>query len=149
VRLQFGISKHEFAIVVAVVAVSSATLLLRMPHIQAESERLEVEQTVRNIRVGVQHVIGEHIINGQEYRIAEVANFNPIELLEHEPTGYDPKRTRPEQAGEWAYDRESRELAYRPKFPAEFSGVQELRWSWSPVVDAVGHPVAIHLVAIN
>lgn len=146
---QSGVTKLEFAIAIGVIATLTTVLLLRLPYLQAESERLEVEQTVRNIRVGVLQAIGEHVIHGQENRITEVVSSNPIELLETEPAGYRRGTSKPKQTGEWAYDRSTRELAYWPRFPDSFTGATELRWVYAPIVDSSGRAVGAHLVALN
>jgi len=120
-----------------------------MPHFQAETERMEVDQTIRSIRIGIQQAIGEHIMTGQEYRIAEVASENPIELLENEPSGYRRGAPQPLQPGEWTYDPVSRQLAYRPRFRETFAGAAELRWAYVPVVDSGGDVVNVRLAEFN
>jgi len=149
VRFQGGIGTYEFAISICIVATLIAVLLLRIPNLQAESERMEVAQTVRNLRLSVLQAISEHVMHGQEYRIAEVASSNPIDLLETEPAGYMRGASSPTRGGEWTYDSARRQLAYRPLFPASFGGASELRWIYAPIVDTSGHAVGAHLVELN
>ncbi|MCK9389888.1 MAG: hypothetical protein M0Q22_16045, partial [Sulfuritalea sp.] len=117
--------------------------------IEAEAERTEVNLTVRNIRVGIQLAIGERIMRGEEERISEVAQANPVEFLGHPPRDFNASARAPEASGQWAYDPLRRELAYRPRLPGAFDGVEELRWRYVARFDSSGRTIGATLVALN
>ncbi len=146
---QRGVSKFEFALTVAIFGVLAAVLMQRLSAIQSAAERTEVDLTVRNIRVGIQLAIGEHIMRGEEQRIGEVAQASPVDFLGHRPRGFNAIATEPEASGEWAYDRLRRELAYRPRQPQAFGGAEELRWRYVARIDPSGRTVGASLVALN
>jgi len=147
-KRQRGGSKFEFAVVVAIFGVLATLLMVRLYAIQAEAERTEVDLTVRNIRVGIQLAIGEHIMRGEEGRVGEVAQASPIDFLGHRPRGFNAGRF-PEESGQWAYDPLSRELAYLPRLPEAFAGATELRWRYVARFDAAGRTVGASLVGLN
>jgi type II secretory pathway pseudopilin PulG len=145
---QRGASKFEFAVTVAIFGVLAVALLVRLNAIQAEAERTEVDLTVRNIRVGIQLAIGERIMRGDEGRIIEVVEANPIDFLGHKPRGFSAGRTA-EVAGQWAYDPIRRELSYVPRLPEAFADARELRWRYVARLDLSGKAVGASLVGLN
>lgn len=147
-KRQHGASKFEFAVTVAIFGVLAVLLLARLNAIQAEAERTEVDLTIRNIRVGIQLAIGEHIMRGEESRILEVAQASPVDFLGHRPRGFNQGRTA-EASGQWAYDPIGRELSYLPRFPEAFAGAGELRWRYVAHIDASGRTVGAGLVGLN
>ncbi|KAF0163012.1 MAG: Uncharacterized protein FD157_3530 [Rhodocyclaceae bacterium] len=147
-KLQRGASKFEFAVTVAIFGVLATALLVRLNAIQAETERTEVNLTVRNIRVGIQLAIGERIMRGEEERIIEVAQASPIDFLGHRPRGFSDGRTA-EVSGQWAYDPVRRELSYLPRLPEAFPGATELRWRYVARFDSSGRTVGASLVGLN
>jgi type II secretory pathway pseudopilin PulG len=147
-RRQRGASKLEFAVTVAIFGVLATALLLRLNVIQEDAERTEVDLTVRNIRVGIQLAIGERIMRGEEYRIAEVAAASPVDFLGHRPRGFREGRT-PSGPGQWSYDAANRELVYFPRLPQAFADATELRWRYVARNDSSGRPVGASLVGIN
>jgi len=151
-KRQCGASKFEFAVTVVILVVLAAVLLVRLTAIEAEAERTEVNLTVRNIRVGIQLAIGERIMRGEEDRIGEVAQASPVDFAVaysgDRPHSFSAGRF-PEAPGQWAYDPASRELAYRPRLPEAFDGVEELRWRYVARFDASGKAVGAALVRLN
>ena len=147
-KLQRGASKLEFVVVVIILGVLAAMLLTRLNAVEADLERIEVDLTVRHIRAGIQVAVGEHIMRGEEYRIAEVAQANPIDLLGERPRRFNEGLTA-ETAGQWAYDPGRRELNYLPRIPSAFGGAEVLRWRYEAKLDPSGKTVGIRLVRLN
>ncbi|MCX7164929.1 MAG: hypothetical protein NTV11_01470 [Rhodocyclales bacterium] len=145
---QRGASKFEFAVTVAILGILAAVLLVRLNAIQIEVERTEVDLTVRRIRAGIQIAIGEHIMRGEEARIAEVARASPMDFLGERPRRFIEGPTA-EAAGQWAYDPVLRELSYMPRSPEAFADATELRWRYVAHVDPLGRTVGASLVALN
>lgn len=140
-RAQRGIGKFEFVIVVIIIGVVSLLLAERLNHIEMEAERTEVDLTIRNIRVGIQLAVGEHVMHGEDARIAEIAEIadaSPVDFLGYLPRGFRAEASYPEAAGEWAYNIPRRELAYRPRLPKAFDGREELRWRYERRLAADG-----------
>lgn len=147
-KRQLGSNKFEFAITVMIFGVLATALLARLNAIQEEAERTEVELTVRNIRVGIQLAIGEHIMRGEEDRIGEVAQASPVDFLGHKPRGFTEAKL-PEAPGQWTYDPVRRELGYQPRIPGAFADATELRWRYVARVDSSGRTIGVSLVGIN
>lgn len=110
--LPLGVS----AVVIGLLAV---WLLRALEDVEARAEKLMVELTVRNIRTGLQLALGEALLHGREREIAGWAGVNPLRWLGREPPGYRGECTTRQaqglEAGAWCFDRERRELAYRPR----------------------------------
>lgn len=141
-----GSGLYEFFLLIALIAVLAGSLLARLDAVQGEAERLEVELTVRNIRVGMQLAIGELIMHGQEARIAELARRRPIDFLGRTPRGYIETAGIAGNAGEWRWDGDARRLSYRPHHPAEFDGAGTLRWQVLARTDSTGRVVGVSFV---
>lgn len=148
-KRQRGASKFEFAVTVAILGFLAAVLLVRLTAIEAEAERTEVDLTVRNIRVGIQLAIGERIMRGQEERINEVAQASPLDFLGNRPRGFNEGARMPEGPGQWTYDPLRRELAYQPRLPQAFDGIEELRWRYVARFDSSGKAIGAALVRLN
>jgi type II secretory pathway pseudopilin PulG len=147
-KRQRGSNKFDFAITVVIFSVLATALLVRLNAIQEEAERTEVQLTVRNIRVGIQLAIGERIMRGEEGRIVEVAQANPVDFLGHKPRGFTDARA-PEAPGQWSYDPVRRELKYQPRIPGAFADATELSWRYVARVDSSGRTVGISLEGLN
>ncbi len=145
---QRGVSKLEFAVVVAILGILAAVLLTRLNTIEADLERIEVDLTVRHIRSGIQVAIGEHIMRGEEHRIAEIAQASPVDFLGELPRRFNEGLTA-EASGQWAYDPNRRELSYLPRIPSAFGGAEKLRWRYESRLDRSGKTVGISLVKQN
>jgi hypothetical protein len=145
---QRGASKFEFAVTVAILGILASVLLVRLSALEAEAERVEVNLTVRNIRVGIQLAIGERIMRGEEGRIIEVVRASPIDFLGELPRGFSRGRTA-ETSGQWAYDPVDRELSYIPRSPQAFAEATVLRWRYVARTDASGRTVGASLIALN
>lgn len=120
---QTGASKLEFSLVVTLVAILGGLLLNRLVALEAGTERLAVDLTVRNLRVGLALAKGERIMAGREDRLAELLDWNPAAFL-----------GRPDLGPGWHYDPASRLLSYRPRQPEAFAGRSELHWRLTAVV---------------
>lgn len=125
---QQGLSKLEFAVVVAVVAVLAAVLLTSLADVQGEAERAEVDQTVTNIRAGIRMAVNEHMVRGQADSLDKILNSNPIKFLGTDPRGYVGETAVTGAPGSWRFDPSARILVYRARQPEMFDGQAELRW---------------------
>ncbi len=128
--LQLGMS----AVVISLLAL---WLLQALEETEVRAEALMVELTERNMRTGLALAMGEALLHGREREIASWAGANPVRWLGHEPQGYRGECGRPAQElgeGEWCFDRERRELVYRPRHdirrqPGQGAGGKDvLRW---------------------
>lgn len=123
-----GGGKFEFLLVVALFGILAAALLDRLVGIEQAAERTEVDLTLRNMRVGLQLAVGERLMRGQEHRLAELVDTNPVGLLGRLPAGYRGETAISAGPGTWNFDPASHTLAYRPRQPEVFGGRAELRW---------------------
>lgn len=148
-RRQRGLGLLEFAVVAALFGVLALTLLERLTELEQDGERLEVELTVRNMRVGLQLAIGEKLMRGEEDRLAELLGMNPVSFLGRLPQGYvEEVGAGGTVPGAWRYDEKSRVLAYRPRQPEAFGGRDELRWKMRSVGLLNGRVVGLRLAEL-
>ena len=124
---QRGSGMLEFLLVLVVFGLLASALLARLIVIEQGAERTEVELTVRNIRVGLQLAVGEHLMRGQEDSLGELLELNPVSLLGRLPRGYVDAAT-DAGPGSWRFDPKTRILAYRTRQADAFEGRDELRW---------------------
>lgn len=101
------------------VAFLAAWLLAALDEAEERAERLAVELTIRNIRTGMQLAMGEAMMHQRESEIASWVGSNPVRWLGAPPDGYRGECTAAEAdalpAGGWCFEREHRELVYRPR----------------------------------
>lgn len=143
-----GFSKLEFAVAVAVLGLLAPVLLLRLNAIQTEAERTEVDITVRNIRAGIRMAESERILRGEENRIIEIVQANPIDFLARSPDGTAGASVA-DPSAQWNFDAARRELVYRPRSPDAFGGATELRWRYVARVDSAGRTIGAGLIRLN
>jgi hypothetical protein len=123
-------------------------LLQRLETVQEEAESTALDLTIRNIRTGMQLAQGELIMHGEDGRITELAQSNPVRFLGKLPDGYEGEAVSPEQPGGWTYNPTLHELAYKPRLAPAFAGRPELRWRYMPVL-ADGQIRGLRLEAMN
>jgi hypothetical protein len=136
-----GATKLEFLVVLIVFGILAALLLERLVAVEHETERLEVDLTLRHIDIGLKLAVGERIMRGEEARIAELAVANPLDFLERSPR----EAADIARAGRWRYDAAKRVLSYRPRQPAAFGGRARLEWRLASQADALGRTVGLRL----
>ncbi len=107
----------QFSVIVAVVGILATELLDTLRYTQEQTEKLVVESTIRNISAGLLAAVAERMFRGQDGRIRELLETNPVIWLEKPPAGYlgefssGPLEVPP---GAWFFDQTSKELKYRP-----------------------------------
>lgn len=136
-----GATKLEFLVVLIVFGVLAAILLDRLIALEHETERLEVDLTLRHIDIGLKLAVGERIMRGEETRIAELAAANPLDFLAT-PRDAAAAAARAER---WRYDAASRVLSYRVRQPTAFGGSESLSWRFASRTDASGRTVGLRL----
>lgn len=146
---QHGIDKFEFLVIVAIAGVAALVLLDRLLEMERESERTEVMLTIRNIRVGLQLAVGEHLMRGQEDRLPEILEADPTVFLGRLPRGYTATGNVIRYPGSWGFDPTSRILSYRPRQPEAFGGAIELRWMLAGQRSSYGRMVGIRLESLS
>lgn len=132
-RRQAGLGKFEFAVVLAIFGVLATLLLDRLVELEHETERIEVDLTLRHIDIGLKLAIGERMMRGEETRIPALLEANPLDFL-----------GTPAAQG-WSYDAGSRTLGYRPRQPEAFGGRARLEWRYAGRTDELGRTVGLRL----
>lgn len=127
-RRQRGASKFEFALIIALVGCVSLFLAARLKGLEEAGERMEVELTIRNMRVGLQLAIGERIMKGEEAGLQELIGANPVSFLGRTPARYREDDGVAAEPGDWWFDPVSRTLGYRPRQAEAFGSMARLRW---------------------
>lgn len=115
---------------------------------QAEMELAQVSIIVRNIRSGLQIAIGERLMRGEDTRLAELLQANPLRFLGRQPEGYIGETAVADGAGSWRFDPTTRLLEYRPRHPDAFGGRSELHWRVDATGIAAGRPIGMRLDAV-
>jgi hypothetical protein len=151
-----GFTWLEFWLSLLVVFGVAMLLLRSLLAVQAAAERTAVEMTVMNLRSVLRVQIAQAVIRGEEARLPALAGANPVQWLQDKPVGYRGEGSSADVArlpgGGWLFDRERRELVYRPlsseelKWPA--GGQKVLRWQVR-MGTATGLMRGIDLVAVE
>lgn len=136
-RRQHGLGKLEFAVVLAIFGILATLLLSRLVALEHDTERLEVSLTLRHIQVGLKLAIGERMMRGEDARIPELLQRNPLDFLAQQKVGAG------ETAGHWQYEPASHTLRYRPRQPEAFAGHTQLEWRYTSHVDELGRTVGL------
>jgi len=154
-KRQTGFGKFEFAVVLAIFGVLATLLLGRLIALEQATERLEVELTVRHINTGIKLAVADAIMRGEEMRIAELADANPLEFLAPKvgaggtaQPGAANTGTAPTLAG-WHYTTDSRTLNYRTRQPEAFDGREQLAWRYISHTDELGRSAGLRLKALK
>ena len=134
-----GLGKFEFAVVLVIFGTLATLLLDRLVALERETERLEVDLTIRHIHVGLKLAIGERMMRNEEARIPELLQRNPLEFLDQQKVGAGGT------AGGWHYDATRRILDYRPRQPEAFAGRTRLEWRFTGHIDEFGRNVGLRL----
>lgn len=142
---QRGLGKFEFAVVVALLGILAAVLLDRLVELERQAERLEVDLALRNLHIGLKLAVSEKVIRGEEARIGELLDANPLDWLGAAPAKLGAGETAPR----WRYDPATHTLSYRPRQPAAFSGREELAWHLEPIRDAAGRTTGITIETLK
>lgn len=143
---QRGIGKFEFAFLVALIGILALALLVRLQRVEESAERLEVNLTVRNIGVGLQWAIGERMMHGEDHRLGELLDADPVMLLGHRPQRYGDAPAGP---GSWWFDAQTRTLGYQPRQPSAFGGQARLYWRIVAQGTLGGRVVGLRLVPLG
>jgi hypothetical protein len=145
---QEGTGKFEFLFVVALIGILGGALMARLIGIERESERTEVDLTVRNMRVGLSLAVGERMMRGRDDSLPELLAANPVSFLGWEPRGYENENGDGAVPGEWYFDPKTRTLAYYPRQPEAFDGRQRLRWKLAAQGSLKGRIVGMRLESL-
>jgi hypothetical protein len=107
------------AVTIVAILLLMGWLLAALQEAEERAEKLMVELTWRNMRTGLQIAVGEALMSGRDGEIAGWEGSNPVRWLGAEPGGYRGECTarfaRELPKGAWCFDRERRELVYRPR----------------------------------
>lgn len=148
-RCQSGASKFEFALVIALVGCVSLVLATRLKGLEEAGERMEVELTIRNMRVGLQLAMGERIMKGEEARLEELIGANPVGFLGRTPARYREGDGTDAGPGDWWFDPARRTLGYRPRQAEAFGATAALRWQVRARGRLGGRVVGLGLEAVG
>ena len=135
-----GLTKFEFVLTLAVIAVLVWFALERLQWVEEYSEMTVVDATVRNVASGLRYAMSEAIIEGREGSVGGWTGSNPATWLAQRPAGYlgefagTPAAV---AAGDWWFDSVQRQLCYLPKLAAHLvAGASSGELCWR--VEAAG-----------
>ena len=120
-RLCYYANKNwiQRAVLLVIIGLFVMGLLSVLDEAKQRTEEQMVSLTVRNMRTGLQLAMGEALMHQRESELATWVGSNPVRWLNTAPEGYrgecsgDQRRNL--AAGEWCFERDRRELVYRPR----------------------------------
>lgn len=118
-----GFSMLELVVVVALVAVLSGFLLVRVLPLIGQAERIAFLQTRQQIQSALLLEAAERVARGESATLAELTGENPMQLLLEPPANYFGTWSETGAALKrraWYYDPRENRLVYRPGRQAKF-----------------------------
>ncbi len=104
------------AVTIVAILLLAGWLLAALQEAEERAEKLMVELTWRNMRLGLRIATGEALMSGRDGGIAGWEGSNPVRWLGAEPGGYRGECGAGElPTGAWCFDSERRELVYHPR----------------------------------
>ncbi|WP_301100627.1 hypothetical protein [Propionivibrio sp.] len=139
-RLDYYTGSRWFqgALVLALIGVLASGLLSALSDARERAERQWVDLLIRHMRTGMQLAMGMAIMQQRGGEMASWVDSNPVRWLDSLPQGYRGECSIDESgalsAGEWCFERDRRELVYRPQHSdhlhmlPEGGACSQLRW---------------------
>ncbi len=157
--LGYYAASHWFqsAVVFAMLGLLALVLLRTLNDVEAQAERQMVELTLRNMRTGMRFAAAEALMRQRESEIAAWAGSDPTRWLEVPPAGYrgecSAEDLRKIPVGAWCFERDSQQLAYRPRDTKRLRGPDDglpcdlLAWRVVRIADRSGSsgPVGVRI----
>ncbi len=122
-RLGYYAASHWFqgAVLLAVLALIFNGLMSALNDASERAEKQGVELTIRNMRTGMKLAMGEAMMQQREGEMAAWVGSNPVRWLGAPPGAYrgecSVEERRNLSGGEWCFERNRRQLLYRPHRP--------------------------------
>lgn len=118
-------SRLELLVAAVLIAIVAALLLERLTRYQEYAEKAVMEATIAHMRSGLRVRVAELIIAGSLAQLQQVRQENPVGWLETPPANYLGEIPAAAAApGNWYFDRDARELVYRPRHTRFFEPLQ-------------------------
>lgn len=119
-----GFTLLELVVVVLIIGILAAVFLNRVLFYQEQAEKIVMETTARNIRIGLRTQLADMMIHNRQSEIPLLAGKNPINWLASKPGDYlgEYNGPKPEemQISGWYFDREDKTLVYLPDMVEHF-----------------------------
>lgn len=136
-----GFTLLELVVVAVVVGILAAVFLNRVLFYQEQAEKIVMETTARNIRIGLRIRLAGMMIHNRQSEISLLAGENPINWLASRPGNYlgEYSGSKPEemQASGWYFDVKEKTLVYLPDmveyFQPDPAGRKRVRYRVAPV----------------
>lgn len=113
---QRGVSRFEFSVAVAILAILAGVLLERVAFYQEQAELVAVQEVAANIRAALDVKMSQAQLPGRAVDPGLLAAQNPIALLDRKPANYLGEYFSPDNnelpAGNWYFDRHDKTLIY-------------------------------------
>lgn len=127
-----GISRFEFAVTAAIVAILAVVLLQRILYYQEEAERAQVRHLIGDLRTVLRMKTAELEVKSHGPEQALLAGQNPMLWLPEKPSNYLGEYYGPAdddiESGNWYFDTKKRELVYVLRHGKFFVTAESNRW---------------------
>lgn len=136
-----GFTLLELIVVAAVIGILAAVFLNRVLFYQEQAEKIVMETTARNIRIGLRIRLADMTIHNRQSEIPLLAGENPISWLASKPGDYlgeyDGPKPEEMQVSGWYFDVKDKTLVYLPDMAEYFqpdpAGRKRVRYRVAPV----------------
>lgn len=148
---QAGFTLLELVIVITLVIVLFLTAWNRLVPLRGDAEAAHVIGVVGNLESALGIVASETVLHGGLESLAELADSNPMALLQQTPGNYLADRPGEIPPGAWYFDRDSATLRYRVRFPQYLAGAPPApaELGWRIHVTGDDQPTGVRLVALD
>ena len=112
--LSTGFTLFELIVVICVAGVLAAAAIERLLYYQELAEKAAMESVLAGTKMGLQIRMAELIITGNQARMAELEQENPMRWLDEPPASFAGDYRVPARGGSWYFARDARQLVYVP-----------------------------------
>lgn len=124
--IERGFTLIELVVVVIIVALLITVAIARLLSLAADAERVAMETTLGTLRSALGMKFAEHVVRQDMNGLQALAGSNPMDRLAELPVNYLGAFDRADAAtiedGHWYFDRAARQLVYRVRNRANFTG---------------------------
>ncbi|MEX0914478.1 MAG: type II secretion system protein [Wenzhouxiangellaceae bacterium] len=146
-----GFTLLELVIVITLVILLFLTAWNRLMPLRGDAEAAHVVSVIGTLRSALGMVASEQVMEGGLEALTELADTNPMALLQQTPDNYIGTRPGDIPPGSWYFDDDSATLRYRVRFPQYLAAAPQdpVELAWRIHVTGDDQPNGVHLAALD